>query len=84
MILFVFASFTRLLFLAMTKYVTESSMKIMMTRRLAVVDETYSLYTINDCNSGTLDMGRCNKREYFPGQKTGVQRSLTIKDPVQL
>ena len=42
MILFVFASFTRLLFLAMTKYVTESSMKIMMTRRLAVVDETYS------------------------------------------
>ena len=40
--LFVFAGFTRLLFLAITKYVTESSMKIMMTRRLAVVDETYS------------------------------------------
>ena len=40
--LFVFVCFTRLLFLAMTKYVTESSMKIMMTRRLAVVDEIYS------------------------------------------
>ena len=26
-----------------------------------------SEYAISDCNSVTLDMGRYNKREFFPG-----------------
>ena len=29
----------------------------------------YSPYEIDDGNSVTLDMGRSNKREYFPGPK---------------
>ena len=26
-------------------------------------------YEVNDCNNVTLDMGRSNKREYFPGPR---------------
>ena len=43
---------------------TEPPMKIMMTR-LEAVDQMYrciAQYIINDGNSVTLDMGRCNKR----------------------
>ena len=50
-----------------TKYVTEPPMKIVMTRQLAAVDQYIVLYMINDCNGVTLVMGRCNKRECFPG-----------------
>lgn len=62
-----------------TKYVTEPPMKITTTRQLAAV-EYIDLYMINDCNSVTLVMGRCNKRECFPGPwKTGVERTLIIR-----
>jgi len=43
---------------------TEPPMKIMMTR-LEAVDQMYrciAQYIINDGNSVTLDMGRCNER----------------------
>ena len=40
--LFVFVCFTRLLFLAMTKYVTKSPMKIMMTSQFKAVYQIYS------------------------------------------
>ena len=48
-----------------TKYVTEPPVKTT-TRQLAAVECT-DLYMIDDCNSVTLVMGRCNKRECFPG-----------------
>ena len=58
-ILFVFCPFHKIIVSCITKCMTEPPMKIMMTR--------LDIYMINDCNSVTLDMGRCNKREYFPG-----------------
>ena len=46
---------------------TEPPTKLM--NRLEAVDQMYSsVYAmINDCNSVTLGMKRCNEREYFPG-----------------
>ena len=49
--------FYKIVVSCITKCVTEPLMKIF-------------LYDINDCNSITLDMGRYNKREFFPGHKS--------------
>ena len=35
--------------------------------RLEAVDQMYSWYMVNDCNSIILSVKRCNEREYFPG-----------------
>ena len=55
----VFCLFHKIIVSCITKCMTEPPMKIMMTR--------LDIYMINDCNSVTLDMGRCNEREYFAG-----------------
>ena len=53
-IVFVFYLFIKIFVSRMTECMTEPPMKIMMTR--------LDIYMINDCNSVTLDMGRCNKK----------------------
>ena len=50
----VFCLFHKIIVSCITKCMTEPPMKIMMTR--------LDIYMINDCNSVTLDMGRCNKK----------------------
>ena len=52
--LFVFVCFTRLLFLAMTKYVTKSPMKIMMTRHLELEEETATHVTLQKQHQRSL------------------------------
>ena len=56
-ILFFYCLFYKIAISYITKHVTEPLIKW-----------SYGVpYEINDCNNVTLDMGRCNNREYFPG-----------------
>ena len=59
---------------------TEPPTKIMMTR-LEAVDQMYrciAQYMINDYNSVTLDMGRCNERGIFSWTITRRQVSRDL------
>ena len=56
--LFVFHLFYEITVSYIIKCVSEASNRII-----------YSPYEIDDGNSVTLDMGRSNKREYFPGPR---------------
>ena len=58
-ILFVFCLFHKIIVSCITKCMTEPPTKRMVTR--------LDTYMTSDCNSVTLDMGRCKEREYFPG-----------------
>ena len=69
-ILFAYCLFYKIIVSFITKCMTEPAMKWASPRnvqktitRLEAIDQ---MYVINDCNSVTLDMGRCNEREYFP------------------
>ena len=61
--LFVLYLFYKIVVSCITKCVIEPLMKIF-------------LYDINDYNSITLDMGRYNKREFFPGHKRLVRQVI--------
>ena len=58
-ILFVVYLFYKIIVSFITKCMTEPPTKRMVTR--------LDTYMTSDCNSVTLDMGRCKEREYFPG-----------------
>ena len=64
---FVFCLFDKIIIFCFTKCMTEPPTKLM--NRHEEVDQMYSsVYAmINDCNSVTLGMKRCNESEYFPG-----------------
>ena len=58
-VLFAFCLFHKIIVSCITKCMTEPPTKRMVTR--------LDTYMTSDCNSVTLDMGRCKEREYFPG-----------------
>ena len=64
-ILFVFCLLHKIIASCITKCMTEPRTKIMMTELKRLI-KFIARYMINNCNSVTLDIGRCNEREYSP------------------
>ena len=61
----VFCLFHKIIISCIAKCMAEPPMKMM--TRLKQLIKCRAQYRINDCNSVTLGMKRCNEREYFPG-----------------